>query len=76
VKKKARLRHLNATKTGGEPSSQEDLLPLEERLLALLAPVVIAGIPEIGEAGLRIEIIAAPNDLEISFEDLVSLLLL
>jgi hypothetical protein len=76
VKKKARLRHLNATKTGGGPSSQQDLLPLEERLLALLAPVVIAGIPEIGEAGLRIEIIAAPNDLEISFEDLVSLLLL
>jgi hypothetical protein len=76
VKKKARLRHLNATQTGGGPSSQQDLLPLEERLLALLAPVVIAGIPEIGEAGLRIEIIAAPNDLEISFEDLVSLLLL
>jgi hypothetical protein len=76
VKKKARLRHLNATKTGGGPSSQEDLLPLEERLLALLTPVVIAGIPEIGEAGLGIEIIAPPNDLEISFEDLVSLLLL
>jgi hypothetical protein len=70
VKKKARLRHLNATKTGGGPSSQQDLLPLEERLLALLTPVVIAGIPEIGEAGLGIDIIAPPNDLEISFEDL------
>jgi hypothetical protein len=76
VKKKARLSHLNATKTGGGPSSQQDLLPLEERLLALLTPVVIAGIPEIGEAGLGIDIIAPPNDLEISFEDLVSLLLL
>jgi hypothetical protein len=70
VKKKARLSHLNATKTGGGPSSQQDLLPLEERLLALLTPVVIAGIPEIGEAGLGIDIIAPPNDLEISFEDL------
>jgi hypothetical protein len=76
VKKKARLRHLNATKTGGGPSSQQDLLPLEERLLASLTPVVIAGIPKIGEAGLGIDIIAPPNDLEISFEDLVSLLLL
>jgi hypothetical protein len=72
VKKKARLSHLNATKTGGGPSSQQDLLPLEERLLALLTPVVIAGIPEIGEAGLGIDIIAPPNDFEISFEDLVN----
>jgi hypothetical protein len=63
VKKKARLRHLNATKTGEGPRSQQDLLPLKERLLALLTPVVIAGIPEIGEAGLGIEIITPPKDL-------------
>ncbi|KAJ3617760.1 hypothetical protein MTP99_006854 [Tenebrio molitor] len=66
VKRKARAKQLEATGTGGGPSSGSVLGPLEEKLLGLMSQTVISGCPEVVEAGFGSSGEPAAPELDIS----------